>query len=162
MSGLSNIFLENYMFPRCKNFKGVFSVDMLSQLSISTPCCFIANLAKSNTPGTHFVSIYISKKNILWYFDSYGFLPPIWNNFLLQFLRPWIEKNQFRIVLDYPIQDISSIFCGWFAAAFCLTVGGNLKWNCTQFLKNFHKQNLKENDNNVTCLIKKIEIDLNK
>ena len=126
MAGLSNLLLIDYIRPRCKNFIGVFSVDTLPSNRLVLPCCLITNLSKSNEKGTHFVAIYISSKNQLFYFDSFGFLPPIWNKPLLHFLKPWLENDQFQIVLYHPIQNFNSLFCGWFCAAFCLVIGNNL------------------------------------
>ena len=112
-NGLSNIFLTNYIPPRCKYFVGVFSSDDLPSDSLELPCCLIANLSKRNQKGSHFVAMYIDGKNQLYYFDSFGVLPPIWNKCLMKFLRPWIEKNSFRSILSHSIQDFRSLFCGW-------------------------------------------------
>ena len=157
MNGLSNIFLINYISPRCDNFIGVYSVDTLFSAPIKQPCCLITNLSKSNMPGSHFVAMHISDRNKLLYFDSFGFPPPIWNKDLLIFLRPWLEARQFDIVTSHPIQHLNSLFCGWFTAAFCLTVGGDLKWTPSKFIKIFKMDNLKANDVIVTQLIKKLE-----
>ena len=136
--GLSNIFLNNYIQPRCKNFIGVFSSDDLPSYPPASPCCLIANSSKRNREGSHFVAMYINKKNQLYYFDSFGSLPQIWNKCLMKFLRPWIEKNSFKSILPHPIQSFRSLFCGWYAAAFCLSVGNNLM-SPGQFVKIFVK-----------------------
>ena len=94
--GLSNIFLINYIRPRCKNFVGVFSSDDLPSDLLELPCCLIANLSKRNQKGSHFVAMHIDEKNQLYYFDSFGFLTPIWNKCLMKFLRPWIEKTHWN------------------------------------------------------------------
>ena len=125
-SGLSNILLINYIQPRCKNFIRVFSSDDLQSDPLALPCCLIANLSKRNQKGSHFVAMYIDKKNQLYYFDSFGFLLPIWNKCLMKFLRPWLEKNTFESILSHPIQGFRSLLCGWYATAFCLSVGNNL------------------------------------
>ena len=156
MAGLSNLFLIDYISPRCKNFIGVFSVNNLPSNYLVLPCCLIANLSKSNEKGTHFVAIYISSKNQLFYFDSFGFLPPIWNKPLLHFLKPWLKKNQFHTVLSRPIQDLNSLFCGWYCAAFCLVIGNKLM-SIKQFIQIFEKNFLQKNDLIVTNIIKKIE-----
>ena len=156
MTGLSNLLLIDYISPRCKNFIGVFSVDKLPSNRLVLPCCLITNLSKSNEKGTHFVAIYISSKNQLFYFDSFGFLPPIWNKPLLHFLKPWLKDNQFQIVLDYPIQEINSLFCGWYCAAFCLITGNKLM-SIKQFIQVFKKNLLQKNDLIVTNMIKEIE-----
>ena len=60
--GLSNIFLNNYIRPRCKNFIGVFSSNNLPSDPPALPCCLIANLSKRNQEGSHLVARYINKK----------------------------------------------------------------------------------------------------
>ena len=155
-NGLSNIFLTNYIRPRCKYFVGVFSSDDLPSDSLELPCCLIANLSKRNQKGSHFVAMYIDEKNQLYYFDSFGFLPPIWNKCLMKFLRPWIEKNLFISILSHSIQDFRSLFCGWYVTAFCLSVGNNLMFP-QQFAKIFVKISKIKNDEIVTRFIKKIE-----
>ena len=107
--GLSIIFLNNYIRPRCKNFVEVFSSDDLPSDPPTLPCCLIANLSKRNQKGSHFIAMYINKKNQLYYFDSFGLLPPIWNKCLMKFLRPWIEKNSFKSIL-YPPHSKFSFF----------------------------------------------------
>ena len=154
--GLSNIFLNNYIRPRCKNFIGVFSSDDLPSDPLTLPCCLIANLSKRNQEGSHFVAMYINKKNQLYYFDSFIFLPPIWNKCLIKFLRPWIEKNSFKVILSQPIQSFRSLFCGWYTCAFCLSVGSNLM-TPQHFVKIFVKNHKSENDKIVTHFIKEIE-----
>ena len=71
-SGLSNIFLINYIQPRCKNFIGFFSSDDLPSDPLALPCCLIANLSKRNQKRSNFVAMYIDEKNQLYYFDSFG------------------------------------------------------------------------------------------
>ena len=156
MAGISNFLLIDYISPRCKNFIGVFSVDNLPLNRLVLPCCLITNLSKSNEKGTHFVAIYISSKDQLFYFDSFGFLPPIWNKPLLHFLKPWLEKNQFQTVLSHPIQDFNSLFCGWYCAAFCLIISNKLM-SIKQFIQLFKNKILEKNDIIVTNVIKEIE-----
>ena len=83
---LSNIFLIKYIRLRCIKFVGVFSSDDLPSDLLELPCCLIANLSKRNQKGSHFMAMHIDEKNKLYYFDSFGFLPPIWNKCLMKFL----------------------------------------------------------------------------
>ena len=136
---LSNIFLTNYIQPKCKYFVKVFSSDDLPSDPLELLCCLVANLSKRNQKGSHFVAMYIDEKNQLYYFDSFGFLPPIWNKCLMKFLRPWIEKNTFKSILSHSIQDFRSLFCGWYVTTFCLSVGNNLM-SPQRFVKIFVKK----------------------
>ncbi len=68
------------IIDKCKelnisNFKGVFMRDELKG-SISKNECLILNMDDSKGDGTHWTSLY-SKNNKCYYFDSYGFDPPI-------------------------------------------------------------------------------------
>ena len=60
--GLSNIFLINYIRPRCKNFIGVFSSDDLPSDPLALPCCLMANLSKRKQKVSHFMAMYIDEK----------------------------------------------------------------------------------------------------
>ena len=84
--GLSNIFLNNYIRPICKNFIGVFSVDDLPSNPFTLPCCLIANLSNLSNfliyirkqKGSHFIAMYINKKInsiiliLLGFYHQYG------------------------------------------------------------------------------------------
>ena len=102
MAGLSNLFLERFLFPLCKNFIGTFAVDTLPSNLWNTPCSAIVNLSMSNHPGSHFIAIFINKHNYLCYFDSYALPPPIYNHHLIQFLKKWITSDKIRHVLEPP------------------------------------------------------------
>ena len=72
--------IENLIYPLNHNniFKGVFSSNNLpSKKNFTIPAAFIINLSPSHEPGSHWVGIYINKKRIGYYFDSYGYLPKI-------------------------------------------------------------------------------------
>ena len=100
--------------------------------------------------------MYINEKNQLYYFDSFGFLPPIWNKCLMKFLQPWIEKNSFESILSHPIQSFRSLFCGWYVSAFGLSMGNNLM-SPQQFIKIFVKNPKSKKDEIATHFIKEIE-----
>ena len=74
----------------------------------------------------------------------------------MKFLRPWIEKNTFESILAHSIQSFRSFFCGWYATAFCLSVGNNLMLP-QQFVKIFVKKPKLKNDEIVTHFIKEIK-----
>ena len=70
---------------------------------------------------------------------------------------PWIEKNTFESILSHPIQSFRSLFCGWYATPFCLSVGNNLM-TPPQFVKIFVKKTKSKKDEIVTHFIKKLKI----
>ena len=100
MSGLSNHFLENFLLPKCENFIGVYPVDRVP-LNLWGRCCSaIINLSEADHPGSHFIAIYIDRDNVLWYFDSFALLPPIYNSHLFDFLKKWIRCGKMKCVLS--------------------------------------------------------------
>ena len=151
--GLTNVFLEKFLLPKCENFIGVYSVDKIPSHLWKKNCCCIINLSKTGHPGSHFIAIYINKQNELWYFDSYALPPPILNTHLMRFLKKWIDQNKIICVPSQQIQDFDSLFCGWYTAAFCLFVNLNHPMN---FDTLFDKKNLRKNEKIVLHLVKSL------
>ena len=153
--GLSNRFLENFLFPLCPSFVGVYSVDNVpSKLPQKKDYSVIVNLSKSSRPGSHFIALYNDKNDILWYFDSFALPPPFHNSHLIKIISKWVEKNKLKMVLTEPIQDFGSNFCGWHTAAFCMFVD---KYTPPNKFHNFFKTyDLRKNEKNVIYLIKKL------
>ena len=65
--------------------------------------CLILNIDHSNNNGTHWVSLFI-KNGVCYYFDSYGFAPPLeiidyCNNFIIDYST-------------YQIQMPGEVICG--------------------------------------------------
>ena len=76
---------------------------------------YILNLQKSDMPGSHWVSILMNDKFIL-YFDSIG-LPVINTRYILKRLK----KCKLPIYYsEVPIQGMFSKFCGFYALAFLI------------------------------------------
>ena len=156
MSGLSNIFLEEFLVRKCHNFIGVFSVDTAPSNLWKKNCCCIINLSEARHPGTHFIAVYIDKQNVLWYFDSFALPPPIYNFHLMSFLKQWMTSGKIKYVLSHPIQDFDSIFCGWYTAAFCLFVNAFSNYGPQHFHTFFDKVSLRANEKIVCLLIKSL------
>ena len=139
MAGLSNLFLDRFLSPLCKNFIRTFAVDTLPSNLWNTSCCTIVNLSVSTHPSSHFIAFFINKQNYLYYFDSYALPVPIYNQHLINFLKKWENCGRIGHVLDCSIQAFVSLFCGWYAAAFCMFVNAyaNAKPQhfCTFFIR---------------------------
>ena len=157
MAGLSNLFLERFLFPLCKNFIGMFAVDTLPSNLWNTPCSAIVNLSVSNHPGSHFIAIFINKRNYLYYFDSYALPPPITSHHLIQFLKKWITSDKIRHVLERPIQAFDSLFCRLYAATFCLFVNAYANIEPRHFDIFFEQNDLRENEKRVKHLVKRLQ-----
>lgn len=154
MGGLGNDFLQDYLSTKSEKFIGVFSVDLIPKNLWKKNCSLIVNLSPSNRKGSHFIAIYIDSANTMWYFDSFALPPPIFNTHLMKCLNKWIGANKFNYVLNHPIQDFESIFCGWYTAAFCLFINHFYPF---QFESIFHQKNLRLNEKIVVHLIKNLQ-----
>ena len=150
--GLSNRFLHRYLKPKCRKFKGVFAVDRCPKPEkLPRTFSLVVNLSEAHLPGSHFVAVYADEDDYLWYFDSFAFPPPVYNRHLMLFLAKWIRKNRIIHVMKWRIQSYESLFCGWFAASFCLFVELHTPANFAPF---FESKNLLQNEANVQYLVK--------
>ena len=156
MAGLSNSFLEKFLSTKCNNFVGVYSVDTVPRNLWGKSCCGIINLSKADHPGSHFIAIFINERNELWYFDSFALPPPMLNYHLMRFLKKWIERKKIKYALPRPIQDFDSLFCGWYAAAFCLYVSDPSNFRPHHFHSLFDVSSLRMNEKIVSHLIKSL------
>ena len=160
--GLRNDVLEDFLHQFChRHFAGVFSVDTVPPQLLNVrrrERCFIVNLSSSHQTDGHFVAIYIKKKN-LWYFDSYALPPPADNHHLSTLLQTWKKIGsgaRIKYVLTYPVQSFNSLFCGWYAAAFCMMVARYPNCHPPYFSNFFSPQNLDLNEKIVQHLIKSL------
>ena len=151
MAGLTNIFLDQFLSQKCHCFAGVYSVDLCPK-KLKGRYNLVINLSESGTAGSHFVAVHVDKKNLLWYFDSFALPPPLINHHLIEYLTPWLEKGKIVNVLNSPIQDFDSLFCGWYAAAFCL-FSSFMNYDPSHFHLFFDKENLKNNEKIVQHLL---------
>jgi hypothetical protein len=111
--------------------------------------CLIFNLSKHNTKGSHFVAIYASKTELL-YFDSYG------KNITNKDIKAFINKNiKYRklIVNRKCIQSCSSIFCGFYCLGFLLSQKLNIPLR--SFISFFDLNNPNKNDEKIIQFIQK-------
>lgn len=110
--GLSNIFLEKFLFPKCANFIGVYSVDTIPPNLWKKNCCCIINLSEAHLPGSHFIAVYIDHRNDLWYMDSFGLPPPAHNYHLMNFLKKWEKKERLKMSSPLPFKILIHYFVG--------------------------------------------------
>ncbi len=105
------------------NFNGVFSKDELpSQLVHGS---FIVNMsndrdAKGNlNQGSHWIAMFVDNSFNPFYFDSFGFPPPIE-------ISNYLRKSRKQITYSTrEIQDIKTDVCGYYCLAFCLYMTRN-------------------------------------
>jgi hypothetical protein len=119
MEGLSNIFINNTLFPLDRFFRGVYSANEISSIMLKPQESIIVNLSYSFEPGTHFIAFY-RKENSLIYFDS------LCMYFLDSNLKAFILKHNLKFEYNkLPIQHIKSSFCGYYCIFFILYIKYN-------------------------------------
>jgi hypothetical protein len=150
MSGLTNKYVEDIGKKILgKIFLGTFPCDFNIQTKGRKVFCLIFNLSKHNTKGSHFVAIYTSKNEMI-YFDSYGKKPTNKD------IKAFISKNiKFRklIINKKCIQSCSSIFCGFYCLGFLLSQ--KLKIPLKSFTSFFDLNNTNNNDGKIIEFIQK-------
>ena len=85
---------------------------------------------------------------------------PTYNHHLINFLTKWVNCGRIRHVLDRPIQAFDSLFCGWYAAAFCMFVNAYANAKPRYFRTFFNLKNLRENENRVKHLVNRLQTEL--
>jgi hypothetical protein len=85
-----------------KNFKGVFMRDELVKLRSQDHECLVINTDHSHNVGTHWTCLFV-KNGASYYFDSFGFPPPIEVTNYCQ------EPRYFS---SFPIQKFNEVICG--------------------------------------------------
>lgn len=112
---------------------------------------YILNLQKSDLPGSHWISVLVTEKFIL-YFDSLGL--PVMNEYILRRLKI-CKLPIYHSVLS--IQGIFSKFCGFYSLAFLIKCHEEQK-SFQDFLSIFKEGESVLNDHMcLDVIIKKIE-----
>ena len=111
-------------FLKIPNFRGIYSRDSPDHLHRSG-CCII-NLDDGVGKGTHWVASFIKPKSkIIYYFDSFSLPPPIE---FVDHARRLGMRYQYNY--GYPIQNILSVRCGYFALYFLDNIWRNSFYDC--------------------------------
>lgn len=139
MNGFTNQYIEKVGKKLFKNnFIGVFPSDVFPKKIKLIPSAIIFNLSKHYEAGTHFVSVIILKKKIL-FFDSLG--DELKNKSIMNFIRKFKNKKKY-IQFKIPLQSSRSSFCGIFALAFIKAILNKDE----NFFQNFEFLNDDRND----------------
>ena len=119
------------------SFTGCFPADKIPHVK-SFPTTIIVNTEKSDKKGEHWVAFYMEKDHCL-YFDSFG-LGVIEDDISLYL------SNYYKSVIysKNPVQDVSSVACGYFCIAFVQHVTCVNSYH--DFLLQFNFDKLKNND----------------
>lgn len=113
---LTNLEIEDFLFPLMNHFIGVFSCDTLPWRDINRPqFSLVCNMSPAGEKGSHFIAIY-AEKSVIIYFDSFG-TPPILNKFIFNFL---VKTKRKILYNENWIQHPLSSACGYFCIYFLL------------------------------------------
>ena len=105
---------------KIKNFKGVFMRNELPNYKISYNECFILNLDDKDGSGTHWTCVFI-KNGVCYYFDSFGFPPPIEvNEYLCKF-----DKRYYN---SFEIQKGNQVICGHLCIYMLIKLNRNINF----------------------------------
>ena len=109
---LTNLFRHCSSYPPIR-FLGVYSRDQIpseSYVNTLTPCSYVANIDPSNMPGSHWVAFYHPAPNYVYFFDSFGSAPS-----LFDFKFPGKYHGTHN---HYLIQSLNSQACGQYCIYF--------------------------------------------
>ena len=119
------------------SFAGCFPADKIPRVK-SFPTAFIVNTEKSGEEGEHWVAFYMEEDHCL-YFDSFGV--EVLEHSILSYLSNYYNSVIFSKI---PVQDFSSVACGYFFIAFLVHV--TCVNSYLHFLSQFNFDKLKSND----------------
>jgi hypothetical protein len=106
---------------KIKNFKGVFMRNELAKpVTVNKNECFILNLDDKDGNGTHWTCLYI-QNGICYYFDSFGFPPPIE-------VEEYLSKVSKRYYNSFEIQKINQVICGHFCIYVLFKLNGGINF----------------------------------
>lgn len=134
---------------------GIYAKDELNEKNLKYGA-YVVNLDNHYGMGTHWTCFYKSK-NVIYYFDSFGFPPP--QNEIDLFLK----KHNKIFYNDIQIQHEKSILCGYFVIAFFLALKvfkGSIAYRIDQFQKLFNKDTKKNDKILQTFLLSHYNIDV--
>lgn len=143
----------------CNKLKiNLIDIDFKDKIQITKPGSYIINLDHSSLldgfNGTHWVCLYISSTEII-YFDSFGFkMPPI----ILKKIKQ-VFKNHKIFQNTNQYQHINSVYCGWYVLLLLYICKKNYKVNARNIMSRYRQifyydKNRVLNDNILKNIIK--------
>lgn len=107
---LSNVEINEYM-KNINGYLGCFAKDMIPP-KLKKNKAYICNFQNSNESGSHWVCC-INKKNVLYYFDSYGVVPIV----EIQNTKDKYNKILYNSYQIQPMDNVS-VTCGFYCMFF--------------------------------------------
>lgn len=130
-----------------KHTIGVFASDKIPRRFIH-PASFIINTDNSRNKGIHWISIYVTKRGSIEYFDSYG-LPPLIEDHLafLTDVKSSYKTNRMQL------QSLTSSVCGLYCL---LYLTARMHNKSLKTFQSIFSKNTTSNDKKVTQLYAKL------
>ena len=120
-------------------FIGAYPCNLIPIKLPPPPYGLIINTDRDDQPGSHWISVFVTKENHGEYFDSFGFPP------LVQDIVNFLDKQGFCFCRsDSVIQHPTSVACGHFAIGFLLARFRGVSFE--EFLALFDTSPLRNND----------------
>lgn len=161
--GISNRYINKILYATCgQTYRGCWSSDTIpfTELKKLTNFSIVINLSKRREVGTHFITLLVSPKKV-WLIDSLSLFDT--PRRLKTQLRKHIYPGRQCVKLPtHEWQDVTSVFCGFFAIYCCLYFNkqnvihprGGI--NMRALSKPFSKHKLIENDKIVVKAVRKV------
>ena len=143
-----NTYEINNNLKELKCFKGTYPINKIKFLKTNKrPLAFVVNLDPDTMPGSHWVAIFIDKKNNAFYFDSFG----VSNcpNSIKRFLKKYKVKRIYRN--KYMLQSITSQTCGAYTILIIKMLCNGFSFN--EFLKMFSAETNKNDELIIRAII---------
>jgi len=131
-AGITNDALESII--RCSsvpNFIGVVSSDQLPMTCPKSQFCFVFNMSRKNTRGSHFVAVVVLE-NAVYYYDPFG-MPPINAHFFAAVHQWSVQRHQTSMccfVNKIRVQELHSGNCGLYCLHYLLSFCRNVQPEC--------------------------------
>ena len=165
MVGISNIYMDRVLSAlSLKHYCGVYSIDTIPNNLMSQNFLIILNFSPHNATGTHFVCLCQTKvgpRSRIYLFDSLA--TPF--NSLPALLQQIMSDRSASSILPFPIQDLFSEHCGFYAMYFIifLSLPSQLQKNFSPLHFSTNPSQLLSNDalciDMISRLIKAIKTD---
>lgn len=137
-----------------KKFKGVYSADNAIKLT-NKGDCIVINFDKSYQPGSHFIAVYLSNKNVCKYFDSLNL-----KEIPLEIAK-YLSLYKKAIDCSKHLQSYLSTYCGFYSMLFLYSQSISSKYWLNN-LKRLKLNSLKNDHLCINLLCKAINDYLNK
>ena len=145
----TNLWINNIM-KDIPSFIGVYSLDNVKQPEYY-PSYTIINFSPSQSTGTHFIAVLFISELVCVYFDPLNLI------YIPQEIKQYMVQNSNYIyIIDYPIQNLLSGYCGFFCILVILFVVNQIP--IYEGLRIFPKMSLQNDNKCIAVLVKLFKI----